>query len=260
MGVKMKSPVKVTFYLVMTFLVSFVARAPCVSAQELTLDASYYAYEEIVSGAFFMEVISAPAFYSLGVRDWDLPDQDWSFGLIYTLDLTYGVTDYASASSGTNGGEPYYKARFEAYGDYRVNEYFTPFIGLGYRRLFDKGEGTKTSTGHTGYDRLSEYLYAPIGVLIAGNDKLSFKAQYNLFIHGTQTSYIYGNIVNDQNNGWGFDSTTNYKITDDVTAYSFYRYWDIEDSTTNASGDGTHFGYEPQNTTKEIGVGLAFKF
>lgn len=241
---------------------------PRASAEEFTLDISGYAYEETTdSGAFFMSDESAPTFFSAGLRDWNLPDQNEKFGLLYTGEFTYGKVDYFS-SSGTLT-KNYYKGRVEGYAAYQVNKQFSPFIGLGYRHLFDASGGSQTATGALGYDRLSQYLYAPIGARIEPIDKLSFKIQYNLFLHGKQTSYLstassaFGDVINDQNSGWGTDFAVNYQITNKWSTYGFYRHWDIEKSETSTgtiAGVIAFTAEEPKNTTDEIGIGIAYRF
>ncbi len=236
-------------------------------APEVTLDVSYYLYEEEVNGAFFMQDESAPAFISLGIRDWEgRQSPDSKYDLLYTAELTYGTVDYSSASSGTMETD-YYKGRIEGLIAYNLGQ-VKPFIGLGYRRLLDDSGGKTTSTGHGGYDRLSQYVYIPIGGIFDISADFSFKGQFNYLAYGNQTSYLstYSSLCsdldNEQTNGFGFDATVNYKITASTSIYAFYRYWDIDDSDTNTfSCAGITFqGYEPKNETTEAGIGVAFKF
>lgn len=239
--------------------------APRTRGMELTFDVSHYAYEETVADAFYMSDTSAPFFYSVGLRNWGQPAEDGRFGFSYTGELTYGKVDYVGSGTST---KDYYKGRAEGYIDYRVNKRFSPFVGLGYRHLFDASGGSTSSTGATGYDRLSQYLYAPIGARVDLTDKLSVKAQYNLFLKGRQTSYFStasstaSDATNNQNSGWGTDFTANYQIDDTWSTYGFFRYWDIKksDTSTYTNAGVTYAGYEPQNTTEEIGVGVAYGF
>lgn len=239
-----------------------------IRGMELTLDISNYAYEETTdAGAFFMSDESAPVFLSVGLRDWSQSAEDGGIGFMYTGELTYGQTDYYSASGTMT--KDYYKFRTEGYAAYQVNEQFSPFVGLGYRHLLDASGGSQSSTGALGYDRLSQYLYAPIGANFDVNDKLSVKAQYNLFLQGWQTSYLstassaYSDIVNEQKSGWGLDITANYLIDENWSTYGFFRHWDIEKSdasTGTVSGLASFTAWEPKNTTNEIGIGIAYKF
>ncbi len=239
------------------------------SAVELTVDISRYVYEETDdAGDFFMRDVSKPVFFSAGIRDWDQPAEDGKFGFMYNGELTYGKVNYSSDGTGSMTKD-YYKGRAEGYAVYRVNELFTPFIGLGYRHLFDDGEGNRTSTGHVGYDRLSQYLYAPVGIRFAPVDKLSVKAQYNTFLAGRQTSYLTdadstldGDATNRQKKGWGVDFSANYQIDDTWATYGFFRHWDIKKSeTATINSPGMFYTvWEPENTTQEFGIGVAYKF
>lgn len=235
---------------------------------ELTLDISKYTYEETIdAGAIFMTDKSAPFFFSVGLRDWSYPAMVGNFEYMYTGDLTYGKVNYNSASGTLT--KDYYKARAEGYVAYRVSGAFSPFVGLGYRLLFDASGGSQTSTGALGYDRLSQYLYAPIGAKFDIYHNLTVKAQYNLFLVGYQTSYLstassaFNDVTNEQRSGWGIDITANYQIDNNWSTYGFFRHWDIEDSEIST---GTVFGlvafslFEPHNTTNEFGIGVAYKF
>jgi hypothetical protein len=140
----------------------------------------------------------------------------------------------------------------------------TTYIGLGYRNLYDHfGFGT-TSTGYAGYDRLSQYIYLPVGAYYTTTNGV-FKTQMNLLLRGKQTSYLSqisgykNNIQNTQKNGYGFDfsyipNTAKWEI--------YWRYWEIGSSDTSASyySTGALNGYylEPANKTNEFGMRFAF--
>ena len=228
---------------------------------EVTLDLSYYYYEE----PDFMNDTSDPTFVSLGVKNWQPHaeiDSPWNF--LYTAEATRGWVSYSG--SGTLDKD-YYKFRGEAYLGYRL-EYFTPIIGLGYRWLYDDSGGTSSSTGALGYDRQSQYFYLPVGGIFDLGDKLRIKGQLNYLIAGRQTSYLsdiagFTDIENDQTTGWGTDFTIDYKVNEKANIYSFFRYWDIDDSdiATGAFANVLIFeAFEPANTTTEIGIGVSYKF
>ena len=90
----------------------------------------------------------------------------------------------------------------------------TPYLGLGYRFLFDH-LGAASDIG--GYDRTSEYLYAPIGLSIVNQSipgwQFGLNTEYDIFIQGWQESYLsdvnnaYPNLNNKQNNGFGLRSS-----------------------------------------------------
>lgn len=243
---------------------------PSIGVPEITIDASYYKYRETTSnGAFFMQDESSQPFISAGVRNWDQAPHVGEFAFMYTVDAGFGKVDYSSAGSGTMKKD-YYRARTEGYLSYRYGMALSPFVGLGYRTLLDNSGGKQSSTNASGYDRLSRYLYIPIGAKYAPNRKLSFKAQYNYFVGGKQTSYLSTangfasspDVDNWQHQGWGMDFTANYQTDAHWSFYTFYRYWDIgKSSLAHFSYGGSNYaGYEPDNTTEEAGIGVAFRF
>ena len=234
---------------------------------ELTLDLSYYYYEEKTGGTWFMDDTSDPAFVSLGVRNWESQTETgspWNF--LYTAEATRGWVEYNSASTGTLDKD-YYKFRGEAYLGHRLED-FTPIIGLGYRWLYDDSGGVTSSTGALGYDRESQYLYLPVGGIYDPFDKLRVKGQFNYLLAGLQTSYLsdiagYSDVDNDQTSGWGVDFNIGYEVNDKTSIYSFGRYWDIDksDVATGTYANVLIFeAYEPANTTTEIGIGFSRKF
>ncbi len=241
---------------------------PMAAAIELTFDLSNYAYRETDDeGRFFIEDNSESVFYSLGIRNWDRPEANDEFGFMYTGEATYGQVNYKSVSTGTMD-KRYYKGRVEAYGAYRFDDNVTAIAGLGYRHLRDDSGGKFTNTGNWYYTRRSQYFYMPLGARFDPMDDLYIKAQYNLFLLGNQTSYLnsaqpaYPDVMNEQHDGWGLDIAGNYEFATDWSVYGFYRYWSVEKSEI-ANGN-TQLGYvtwfEPDNTTNEFGLGIAYRF
>ena len=241
------------------------------NSQEITFDVGYYNYEETVDGDYFMSDESSPAFISLGIRKWDTENiENKNLKWLYTFEGTFGNVNYESPGSGTMNTN-YYKARLENYLSYKFEKYekATPFIGLAYRWLYDDSGGKTSSKGHLGYDRQSEYYYVPLGIFYDYSSKLNLKAQYNLFLKGTQNSYLstastaYTDLVNDQNSGFGIDLTLNFKPNEKNNVFFYYRYWDINKSetTTGTYADILVFeAYEPKNTTIEYGIGYSWIF
>ena len=70
----------------------------------------------------------------------------------------------------------------------------TPYIGGGFRYLLNASGLQQSSTGHSGYDRESRYIYIPMGINIetkpVNESYLSFRAEYDYFVYGQQTSYL----------------------------------------------------------------------
>jgi hypothetical protein len=161
----------------------------------------------------------------------------------------------------------YYKFRGEVYAAYQYGN-ISPFVGLGVRWLYDDSGGRTTSTGFSSYDRQSQCLYLPVGAIYQLTDDFKVKAQFNYLLYGQQTSYLsdiagFSNIENDQNNGWGVDITFDYQPFDRFGFYTFFRYWDIDDSETTIgfiSGLAAFTALEPHNQTVEFGLGVSYKF
>jgi hypothetical protein len=264
---------------IISFMLGFLiisSQIHSLQSKEITLDLNYYYYEE----PNFMDDTSDPTFISLGIRDWEPKNTtDSKYDFLYTAEVTRGWVSYSSKSTGS-GDKDYYKFRGEAYLSFKQKEFtpingmslvfaknFTPIIGLGYRWLYDDSGGMVSSTGHWGYDRKSQYIYIPMGGIYNLNDKLKIKGQFNYLLRGMQDSYLsikagYSDSYNEQTSGWGTDFTVDYKIDDKTSIYSFYRYWDIDDSSIAvvAVPGGTSRTQEPANTTTEFGIGVAYKF
>ena len=246
-----------------------------VQSAELTLDIGSYSYREIgQNNSFFMEDKSSPFLHGIGIRDWgdDMANPkvrniDWM--LLYTLEYSFGNIDYTSAGTGTMKKQ-YYKGRFESYistnRELGAND-LLPYIGVGYRDLLDDSGFKTSSTGHLGYDRLSQYYYIPVGAIWHISESLSLKSQYNHFIEGKQTSFLneilpnvyYINPQNTQRLGWGIDLTLRSKFNNKWSSYGFYRSWSIENSDLITCSP-LIYCMEPKNQTHEIGAGISYFF
>ena len=108
-----------------------------------------------------------------------------------------------------------------------------------------------------------------MGIFYDYSSKLNLKAQYNLFLKGTQNSYLstastaYTDLENEQDSGFGIDLTLNFKLKEKNNLFFYYRYWDINKSDV-ATGTYTDIlvfeAYEPENTTIEYGIGYTWMF
>jgi hypothetical protein len=233
-------------------------------AVEATLDIYYWGYEEEVPGNDdFVDEYSDPVFISIGLRRWDTKNL-WE--PLFTAELGGGPAKYAG--SGELDGYFYYKFRGEGYAAYRLSADFSPFLGLGYRWLYDDSGGKTTSTGFSSYDRLSQYFYLPVGGIYQFTDTFRIKAQFNWLLYGQQVSYLsdisgFSDLKNDQNSGWGVDTTLDYRLTERLGMHAFFRYWQIDDSDPTVgffNGAPAFTGLEPKNTTVETGIGFSYKF
>ena len=144
---------------------------------------------------------------------------------------------------------------------------YTPYIGLGYRYLYDDLRGI-TSIGASGYRRKSNYYYSPIGLetLTTVNALWSITTilEYDYFWFGVQDSLLsdaglgLGDVSNDQNYGYGFRGSVKFQKEAIETNYEiepYFIYWDIDDSEIELiPGSGGSYGYEPANNSTEYGI------
>lgn len=143
----------------------------------------------------------------------------------------------------------------------------SPFAGLGYRYLYNDLRGT-TSTGAVGYQRYSEYLYAPLGltsrIKVNGQWVLATTIEYDYFIRGRQTTQFtdtgqgYSDANNKQSKGYGY----RLSVIAEKGSWAFgpwMHYWSIEDSDIVPIGFGVR-GFEPRNQTREYGLEVKYRF
>ncbi len=193
---------------------------------------------------------------------------------------SYGQVDYSSQGTGTLDGVDDYMLELRGLGgyDFPVSETvtITPYIGFGYRYLYDDLRGT-SSTGAKGYQREANYFYSPIGIEAIVNLKdgwsLGPTVEFDYFWAGTQRSHLgdffagLDTLENDQDEGYGVRGSIKIQKKGDKIDFlvePFVRYWNIgESEKSNITYSGTPIGligYEPKNNSIEIGGKLAAKF
>ncbi len=194
--------------------------------------------------------------------------------------IAFGQVEYESPISGTFGediddflGE----ARLLAGHHFPVNDWrVTPYLGVGYRYLNDDSSGMITSTGDAGYERESNYFYAPLGVTVSkqlnADWQISLNGEYDIFIQGKQKSHLsdvsplVGDITNTQDEGFGargFIEAKKFGDRYNFVISPYVRYWDIKDSDLAFIGvfNGIAYGgMEPANTSFESGLKIGFEF
>ena len=204
------------------------AIALSVSAASAVADNSKY-FVEVYKYAYaepsVMTKDSEIGFIGLGYQNYGAQDED---GIISTARLFIGTTKYASTSTGTTTDD--LTTGFSSEVAYKKESFF---VGLGYRYLFDKWGDKQSSTGAYTYNRKSQYLYMPVGI-IRYNEKGGYlKTQFNYLLGGTQTSYLtrpgYTTTTNKQKSGYGLEveyaPNSKYSI--------FAKHWSINKSTIN---------------------------
>jgi hypothetical protein len=188
--------------------------------------------------------------------------------------FSLGAVDYSSPSGEFNNISNYtFETRVLLGREFKSEKtLFTPFVGIGYRFLYD-------DLGYVsgGYDRRANYLYSPIGMESTwnlGNGwAFGIAGEYDLFWRGWQYSrlsdYISGidTLINRQTKGWGARGSVRIikKIgAIDFAFEPFLRHWDINRSDVmgityngNFTGD---IGWEPPNTSTEWGAKVGVRF
>ena len=183
----------------------------------------------------------------------------------FKIRLAAGEVDYTSAGTGTMTGIPDYQ--FETTGylgksiDGNINSRLTLFSGLGFRYLLNASGLKQSSTGHSGYDRESRYIYMPFGINYE-KEKWEFRGEYLYFLYGQQTSKLsqvsanYPDITNDQEEGSGIKLTAKHYLENNMGIELYMDYWDIADSKLDVSGNFM----EPRNTTSETGIRVFWSY
>lgn len=186
---------------------------------------------------------------------------------------SYGALDYEG--SGTSTGVPDWilEARALVGMDFPGGgASFSPYLGLGYRYLFDDLRGY-SSTGASGYRRYSNYLYVPVGFTVRfrldGGWVLAPSLEADVFLGGKQVSDLsdtgipgFQNVTNKQTSGRG--SRAALMFEKDKLAFGLWtNYWHIDDSDVQFAGvvgGIPRSGKEPENTTRETGVEFRYRF
>ncbi|MBN1570679.1 MAG: hypothetical protein JXA73_22740 [Acidobacteria bacterium] len=208
--------------------------------------------------------------------------------------FSIGSVDYWSRGTGTDDGlrDYNFETRFAFGYDLGTSEKasFIPFIGLGYRYLFDGEEGSISTSGARDYDRKANYLYSPIGMetmfRLGSGWSLGATGEYDLLWHGWQYSEIGDYVIplefpvflpnfvakNDQEDGWG--ARGSIKVVKNFGELAFviepyYRFWELEDSDLFEILQYPYYGIpgydyswlkEPKNSTTEWGINFGIKF
>jgi len=147
----------------------------------------------------------------------------------------------------------------------------SPYLGLGYRFLSDDLRGYNLANAG-GFRRESNYIYAPVGItarLAMGGDwALAATAEGDVFLSGTQVSKLSDidvgltDVTNKQSKGRGYRAS----LMLESSRWAFggwMQYWHVNASDTLPSGSigATPMTYtEPENTTREYGVELRYRF
>ncbi len=243
-------------------------------AFEMGTEVSYITYKEpdvaVEESGPFAGLYAVYNFHPLEAVTWPVD--------VFHIDLHLngGSVDYEGSGEIDDIGNYLLESRLWMGKDLKLSSMLrlTPYAGIGYRWLYDDSGGKVSTTGALGYDRQSQYLYVPIGgelmVTMPDGWRLSLNGEYDHLVEGKQTSYFsefvgFADLENKQEKGYGIRgsiklvkmaSGVNYVIE------PYIRYWHIQDSTVNTSVGSAFIlsGYEPENTSTEIGGRLGMQF
>ena len=219
-------------------------------------------YEERhpVDNSFFM---SQDGFMLGFLLNYEEYNNDFYSG--YKTRLAAGEVDYQSAGTGTLNGIPDYQFETTGYLGLPLNEYSnnrsTIFVGLGFRYLMNASGLKQSSTGHSGYDRESRYIYMPLGFNYE-KDNWEARIEYLYFIYGQQKSYLsqvnstLPDPTNDQEEGSGIKFTAKNYLSQNFGLEFYMDYCDIADSKLDVTGNFM----EPRNTTSETGIRIFWSY
>lgn len=234
--------------------------------QNVGLEGYHYVYRETVNNSFFMRNKGPMlgVYYDVSFQPKDMPCRFAIEGrAAYAPNLHYH-------SQNTGDGKHSRHAVFEArlLGSYvmtfKSQWIVEGYVGLGIRYLLNFPTDQLTTTGHEDYSRESQYNYAPIGIRIIKtlDNEMQWVShvEYDWFLRGLQKSKLATDIKNPQHHGYGARIGADLHIPSSTYCFSymvgiFARYWHIGDSVKDSEG-----GYEPKNTTRELGIRIGIKF
>lgn len=236
------------------------------SAHEVGIAVSHYKYTE--PDVLSIKGLKMSLDYS-GTYAFDSYWPSRGGGWFLRGDLRYsrGKVDYNSGLSGSIDDRPdwYYEVKGLVGKDFYFSNYtLSPYIGLGYRHLYNDLRGVST-TGARGFRRESDYYTLPLGVTHRANltskSQLVTTIEYSYLIRGRQDSKLsdalpgIADVTLRQPSGYGVRVGTMLKF-DTWSIGPTLTYWNIQRSDIG----GTPPVVEPKNNTLDFGVRAAYHF
>ena len=186
---------------------------------------------------------------------------------------SYGALKYQGSGTQDSVPDLIIEARAVAGMDFLAGSSasLSPYLGLGYRYLYSDSRGY-TSTNSAGYQRYSNYLYAPVGLTtrlhLGDRWVLAPTVEADIFIRGKQKSQLsdanlgFNDVTNTQERGNGH--RIYLMVEKDHLAFGAWtHYWHIKDSDVQFAGvvqGRRRFASEPENYTRESGLELRYRF
>jgi len=277
----MKSPHSLSvscFLFIISFSSLFSAHAEGASVKtssgsEFGLSVSSYAYEEPSLGM-------SNKGDKFGVNHFGTMVLDGDWFVKDDLRFAYGGVDYVGSGYQASVPDWYVDARGLVGRDIQFgNAVYSPFVGVGYRYLFNDLRGY-SSSGAIGYRRESNYFYVPIGLThrftLQDSAVLATTLEFDHLLMGRQLSKLSDlvghsgytrayDVSNSQSSGFGFRADVMYEMGD-LAFGPFLNIWRINKSDSvlqplTRNGVTTwYFFSEPENRTSEFGLRMRLKF
>lgn len=250
---------------------AFADEAPSPHQYSTGLITNYYQYRETVRGINFM---SDKGYMVGGIFNYTYTTENKYF-VGADMDFSCGRANYNSNGTGSlkNIKQCKQEARLKFGRNFlnSNNTSLSPYTGLGVRHKSDYTSGTKTSTGHYGYDRHSTYLYLPIGLKIGNTFSkvwaMESFGEFDVLLTGRQQSKLpMMTLKHKQTSGYGIRGAVEFiKSLSNNKAISFgpfVNYWNINDSNTIVKRYRGKLmsSCEPHNTTIEAGFCIKYRF
>jgi hypothetical protein len=185
------------------------------------------------------------------------------------LRSSYGSLQYQGSGTLDDVPDWIFEARAVVGRDYLPSDSaaLSPYIGLGYRYLYNDLRGY-SSTGAVGYQRVSQYLYVPVGLTARFRTGerwvIAPTVEYDVFLGGRQYSQLsdtglgYSDASNRQDSGYGYRAYLMFE-SGHWAFGPWLHYWSIKDSDVVPVGLGSA-AMEPANWTREYGLELRYRF
>jgi len=176
--------------------------------------------------------------------------------------------DYWSNSTGTVGDVKNEIFNLRLLGGIQLTDNVKLKSGYGYRYLEDHSDGTLTTTGHSGYDRIQEYQYIPLLTEIkapVGSLDGTLKLEYDYIYYGKNESKLSQSGSSDLEfrNDDGYMVKASYKFP--YLGFNFEPYYIFQsveksDVVSRVEDSQTVSRWEPSNTTNEYGLKITKVF
>lgn len=193
----------------------------------------------------------------------------WLMHIDYSF--AYSKLDYSSYGTGSMKNKKniinelrIYVGRAVNFAGYPLKYYFGP----AYRQLNNDARG-KSSTGHNGYRRRSQYFTIGAGsewlIPLSNTWDFRLKNEFSFLPLGIQTSYLGDvepaddKIVNVQAFGVNLRLNPNFVYSKHFIFGPYIDLWYVADSDKVYVGNGKYL-YEPENNTVELGLLVGARF